>query len=192
MKADRLRDHEEARRRLLEDGTPSFLDAVTALIAYRSEVQKRCRQVVESGLKEYSLALKVTLTRDDVVDAAWPSVLKWEGDWWSLGVEIKRNNIPGVRWWEAVCYLQYERGENGLFCWFGERLPNRKLAAHLFGKFHQENQSVMHEDKEVWLQHGLQEGEIASLDELLEGLFQQWIGIWRKVGGIAEAFKDFR
>ena len=49
--------HEEARRRLLEEGARSYLDAVRALIAYRQEVQKMCRTVLEKHLDDYASAL---------------------------------------------------------------------------------------------------------------------------------------
>ena len=53
--------HNAALKRLLEEGTRSYLEATAALVAYQQEVQKKCRAVVERSLAEYASALKVRL-----------------------------------------------------------------------------------------------------------------------------------
>ena len=100
--------HDEALKPLLEEGARSYLDAVTALIAFQREVQKKCRKVMAKNLRGYESAMKVRMTSSEIGDCAWPSFGEWGGDWWSLGVKIARSDIPGVRWWETYCCLQYE------------------------------------------------------------------------------------
>ena len=81
------RAYDEARKRLVEQGVPSYLEAVTALIGFQGEVQKQCRTVMEAYVKNYASALKVNLKSSEIQDVAWPAFAKWEGDWWGLAVQ---------------------------------------------------------------------------------------------------------
>jgi hypothetical protein len=189
MEPTSIQSHDEARSRLLEEGIRSYLEAVTALIEFQREVQKKCRTAMEAYLDDYASALKVRLRNSEIRDCAWPAFAKWEGDWWMLGVWIERKNIPGIRWWETSCGLQYESGENGLFCWIGECFPTGKTALDLSCKFQRLNRKVMHQGKEVWIQHKLKVEEATAFEVSLQALSEQWIELWKKVGGIKEAFK---
>src|SRR5437667_5697047 len=111
MKPTGNHEYDEARRRLVEEGTPSYLEAVTALIEYQREVQKRCRAVMAKHLDDYASALKVRLTSGEIQNFAEPSVAKWEGHFWFLGAKIVRKNIPKIRWWESFLCLGYESGD---------------------------------------------------------------------------------
>ena len=190
MGATEVQAHDEARRRLLEEGVRSYLDAVTALIEYQREVQKKCRAVMEARLGDYASALKIPLKSSDIRDWASPKFEKWEGTWWCLGGTIFRRNItPKIRWWDTSCCLQYELGENGLFCWIGVGFPTTKMTAFLHRQFHRLNRKVLQQGREVWIEHSLKKEEGAAFEKSLEALFQQWIELWNKVGGIKQAFK---
>ncbi len=94
--------HEEAQKRLLEEGARSYLDAVSALIAYRQEVQKMCRTVLEKHLDDYSSAIKVRLETREIRDFASPSFAKWEttGGLWALrlnGKKLRPRFVGGER-----------------------------------------------------------------------------------------------
>ena len=180
--------HEEARRRLLEEGARSYLNAVSALIAYRQEVQKMCRTVLENCLKDYASALKVRLERSEI--AEWPSLTTWEGDRWSLGVKVLRKKItPAIRWWVTHCCLSYDI-DAGLHCWIGERFSNNQIATVLFRKFHPLNTKVERDGNELGIRRSLKVEEVCNLEVCLEGIVQEWIKLWKKVGGIKKAFED--
>ena len=120
-------EHDKTRRRLLEEGARSYLDAVNALIAFRQEVQNTCRTVLENHLNDYGSALGVRLEKGEIKDAESPSFAGWEGDRWSLGVKVVREKItPQIRWWETWCCLQYVSGDSGLLCWIDEWFPVRR------------------------------------------------------------------
>ena len=70
-------EREEARRRLLEEGARSYQDAVAALTAYREEIQKICKKVMNNHIENYSSALGVTLKKNEVKNAEWRSFGKW-------------------------------------------------------------------------------------------------------------------
>lgn len=177
-----------ASRRLLEEGARSYLGAMTALVAYQKEVQKKCRAVMEDCLKDYAFALKVSLRSDEIQEVAYPSITKWEGNWWSLGVKIVRKDIPRISYWESGCCLQYESAR-GLYCWIGEYFTPKGLAESLYSKFHRVNSRVIAEGNDVWLESGLKVEETPALEENLEKLFRQWAELWTKVGGIKEVLK---
>jgi hypothetical protein len=181
--------YDEARQRLLEQGTRSYLDAVTAVLEYQKEVHKRCRAVMETYLDDYASALKVRLSNSEIKNDAWPSLANWDGSWWLLGAKIVRKNIPRIRWWETSCCLQYECGENGLFCWVGAWFPTKNMASDVSRRFQRLNRKVMCEGNEVWIQQKLKVEEVIGFDEALEALCQQWIDLWKEVGGIKQVFK---
>lgn len=146
---------------------------------------------MENCLAAYTSALKleVRLDKDEIEDEAGPSFTNWEGNWWALGVKIVRKVIPGVRWWGTYCILAFEFGEPGLYCFIEEWFSPRKIAEDLFQKFHRLNQKVLHEGKEVWIPQSLKVEEVATFEESLEGVVEQWIELWKKVGGMKEVIK---
>lgn len=190
MGATQVPNYDAARRRLLEEGICSYLEAVTALIEFQREVKKKCRAVMEACLDDYASALKIPLKSGDIQDFASPKMDKWEGTWWCLGVTIPSKNIaPSIRWWETNCCLQYEVGDNRLFCWIGVGTPTTKMAANLYGKLHRMNRKVWHQSREVWIEHSLKLEQGAAFEESLEALCEQWVKLWNEVGGIKQAFK---
>ena len=181
--------HEEARLRLLEEGARSYLDAVSALIAYREDVQSICRTVLAKHLNDYGSALELRLGTDEIQNAEWPSFKEWEGDWWTLGVRVLRKNmIPTIRWWEAYCCLSYESGDAGLYCWIGEGFPSRQLAAELYRKFRSLNKKVECDDNELCIRRSLQVEDVCNLETNLDAVVQEWIELWKEVGGIKQVF----
>jgi hypothetical protein len=185
---------DDALQKLLEEGSHSYVDAVTAIIEYQSQVQKKCRLVTEGHLDEYSAALDLKdrdrLRIDDIQRVALPAIDKWEGDWWSLGVRIVRTNIPGVRWWEAYCTLDYNV-EYGLYCWVGEWLSPKKCAVTLAQKlptFHPKFDLDL-EGNYVGVSEGVEPSQVASCENALKKLMNEWIRLWSKVGGTREVVR---
>jgi hypothetical protein len=190
MAPSRVPGYDEARKRLLDEGARSYLEAMTALVEFQREVQKKCTSVMEANLDNYATALGLGLTTDEIRNAAWPSIDKWEGDWWTLGAHILRKNDGTLRWWESYCCLQFETDE-GHFCYVGQEFPTSKLATTLFQQFRRLDAKVELKlyGNEVWLQHNLTVEEVAEFEGPLAEIFQQWIDLWAKVGGIKEFLK---
>ena len=63
MELPGIKSYEEVRKRLLEEGSRSYLDAVTALLEYRKDVQTTCRTVLERRFGDYIAALDVHLEK---------------------------------------------------------------------------------------------------------------------------------
>jgi hypothetical protein len=186
-----MQKYNEAKQRLLREGIGSYLEAVTALIEYQREVQNRCRTVMEEYLEDYSSALGVHLKASEVRNCAWPAITKWEGDWWNLGVWISRKKFVKLRSWESSCCLQYESGENGLFCWIGECFPTTKIAMNLARKFERLDPKVLQDGREVWIEHKFKKvDEAITFDTFLHTLMKRWTGLWKRAGGIKEVLKS--
>lgn len=108
QEASKKKGHDDSRVQLIHEGTRSYLEAATALIAFQREIQKQCRKAMETQLEDYAAALKVKFNQQEIRDTAWPTFANWEGDYWGLGVEIVRRQItPRIRWWE--CYRRCAR-----------------------------------------------------------------------------------
>jgi hypothetical protein len=182
-------EQDKARRRLLEEGAGSYLKAANAVVTYQQEVQKKCRKVMERYIGDYGSALKVKLERTMIEDHAWPKFDAWEGDWTSLGVHVVRRDIAGIRWWEAYCTLVWQSEDPEFCCYVDEWFPTRKMATDLCHRFKRLNPLVEVSDKEVGIALALKAEEAPDFEERLEDLFQKWIRLWKKTGGLSAAFK---
>ena len=194
MKPNKKTELDDPRNRLLADGADLYLNAVTALIEYQKEVQKKCREVLKNHIEDYGAAIKpkTQLKTNEIKNGAWPAFDEWDGSWWTLGTHIvRRNVIPAIRWWEMTCCLEYclEYEHSKLICYIGEWYNSRKLAADLYQKFHRLNSEVMIDANTVWIQAAVDAEERANFDEPLDGLLQEWIRLWKKVGGMKEVFR---
>ncbi len=193
METNSDQKREEARRRLLEEGSRSYLDAVSALIAYQREVQKMCKAVLEKHIEDYSsaLGLKVPLETSKVQNEEWPAFAEW-GNSWILGVKIVREAVsPKISWWKTSCCLEYDPDDAGLYCFIGEEYLTVANARRLFGNFHDINKKVKHHRYELWIpSDGHKVEEVCNLEEYLEGIVQEWIELWQKVGGIKKVFEE--
>jgi hypothetical protein len=113
---------------------------------------------------------------------------KWEGNSWNLGVRIERRITDKVSWWGSYCYLCYVSGDDGgLYCWIGECFFAKKTARQLFLRFQSLNKNVEHYGDELGISHSLKVEEVGNLEEYLDGIMQQWLELWKEVGGINDA-----
>jgi hypothetical protein len=194
MPRTKIDSYSEAQDNFLIEGARSYLDAAIALVAYEQDVQKKCRAVMENQIDDYTAAIKThpPLTGSDIQPGVWPKPNQSTEDYRSVGVYVMRKNVtPGLRWWEAYCCLEWQLKEPKCFCWVGEWYPTRRLAVHLAQKFRRLNTEVSTlDDNNVGISKSLNVDEGAIFEEKLEGLFEQWIKLWKKAGGIKEVFKN--
>jgi hypothetical protein len=182
-------EQDKARRRLLEEGARSYLKAANALVTYQQEVQKKCRKVMARYIGDYGSALKVKLERSMIEDIVWPKFDAWEGDWASVGVRVVRRDIAGIRWWEAYCSLEWQSEDPEFSCYVGEWFPTRKMATDLCHRFERLNPLVEVWERNVGIAQTLNPEEAPEFEERLDELFQKWIKLWKKTGGMSAVFK---
>jgi hypothetical protein len=183
--------HEEARRKLLEEGAKSYVDALTAIVAYQREVQEKCRDVLARNLADYSRSLGLEpanyLTQGMIDDHAYPDLKQWDGDTASLGVKMKGTSWPGLSWWWTLCYLYWDSGERDTR-WFGVvvelRLPKRAAAALHTAMVLYPSSEVYLEGYSVWIQRKLCVSGSADFEGDLEELLGSWIEVLGRVDGL--------
>jgi hypothetical protein len=176
--------------RLLQEGARTYLEAVTALMEYQKEVQKKCREVLRRHLEDYSAALKVKdqLEEKEIGNWAGPKFEEWAGDWWNLGVHIDRKTpIPTIPGWETCCGLGFE--DSQLICFVGELFSTKKIASVLHQHFHRLKPNLKVEPYGIWSYKTIGEDEGGTFDKPLEGVLEEWIQLWKTVGGMEEVFK---
>jgi hypothetical protein len=179
-------DH-DVRRRFLEEGARSYVDAMTALIEYQREVQNKCREVLERHLGEYSVALGVEMTRDGIRDYAYPNPEEWVSMWANLGAKLPHvTRSLGVAWSESYCALgwDYEVAPPWFGAWVGISVPKK-----LSGFLHKElvrvgTKDVSQEPLMVFVGRKLEGELIATFHETVEELLRHWIDSWVKLGGL--------
>jgi hypothetical protein len=179
----------EAGRRLLQEGARSYFKAANALIAFQREVQKKCRKVMAAHIGDYGSALKVKLDKSDIEDIAWPRFDEWEGDWASVGVRLVRRDIAGIQYSEAYCCLEWESDDPEFYCYVGEWFPKRKMAMDLCQRFKRLNPDIEVFEGNIGIYRGLKAEHAPDFEEPLKVLFQKWIKLWKKIGGMRAGFK---
>lgn len=174
---------------LLIEGGRSYLEASNALLYFKRQVQKKCRDVMESCLGKYEAALGVELNHEGILEMDGPKIAEWDGSEAWLGAKLAKDNvIPGIRWWGAYCGISWSSEDPKFGCCIGEWFPTQKMAANLAGKFRPyANVEVI--DREVSLYQALAPDQAATFDTALAGLFQKWVDLWKKVGGMKKVFK---
>jgi hypothetical protein len=190
MQASTTAKHDEATKRLLEEGARSYLKATAALMVYEQEVQKRCREVLENHLDEYgeALGIRPSLSKSEIKPGVWKPELGAE--WRCVGVHLVRRRVPpGIRYWATYCTLYWDDQDPGFYCNVGDYLSPRSRAEELFERFQKLNAAVEIEGKDLGLFQELAAGDVATFGERLESVLLQWIKLWKRVGGLKGAFK---
>ena len=195
------RESNAALTSFFEEGRRSYLEATTAIINFEREVQKKCSEVLERNFDKYVSALQppTELDKKEIDDYVWPPWgEKFDGSWRSVGVAIRNKQLePHVKWWETYCTLDWEDGEcfAGIAEWIGgpkskseqmfERL--RKLGVAMYDE--KKGAGIYYVEKQIGLSQLIRPEEAGTFDEPLERLVEQWIDLWRKVGGMKGIFK---
>ena len=195
-----LAGQDDARRHLLEEGTRSYLEATTAIITFEREIQRRCRELLESHIDEYANALQPPEEFDgkEIQDWLSPSTEKFEGVWRSVGAAIQGKRFePFVRWWGTYITLEWEEQEcyASIAEWIGgpwaksDQLFQRlkKLGELVYDD--KTKAGLYHNAKNVGICQVLKAEQAGRFEEPLEQLLQQWIKLWKKVGGLKGVFK---
>ncbi|HEY2253875.1 MAG TPA: hypothetical protein VGH74_22525, partial [Planctomycetaceae bacterium] len=141
-------------------------------------------------LGNYAEALGVDLEHGEIVETAWPKAPEWDGTYAQLGVKIvKDREIPGIRWWETYCSLQWASEEPKFSCWIGEWFPTVKIAADVCKQLRRLDVKVTAEEKLVFIEIALTPDQAATFDKALIDLSRRWINLWKKAGGMKKVLK---
>jgi|GEM_PF-3960264 hypothetical protein len=167
---------------LLRSGLESYLPAMNAIVAFRERIVRQCRTVMDRYLADYAAALSVELKTSDVYDWDGPPLSGWNGKWASLGVQLKRVGPSSAYLVLAVGWLPDDPGEysTGVSFWASSGAPTR-AAKDLF----QPPPANWWDDpKSFGLSTWHTPDAAPQLEEHLTAVLEQWIELWRKVGGL--------
>jgi hypothetical protein len=168
------KDEEE----LLAQGLKEYVDARHAVTAFRQLVQKQCRCVVEDNHRDYAAALGIE-----------PSELKLKDYKWSDGSEF----YVGVIWiYKDIyaeishCFTWSPREEGGydtaIYAGIWSLKKNCELLREAMRKHEIAYEGA--EGPDVYLMDVLAPEDVSKTDVKLEQLTEQWMNLWRNVGGI--------
>ncbi len=200
MKPKAVAENDDARMRLLEEGARSYLEATTAIITFEREIQKKCRELLESNIADYSDALRAPeiLDSEEIQDWLWPSMEKFDGLSRSVGVAIQGKRFePFVKWWGTYCTLDWE--ENDCYAsvceWIGGPWIKSEQLFQTLQKTGVETYNstsrtgLFHNEKNVGLCQLINVENAQRFEEPLERALLQWIKLWKKIGGLKGVFK---
>lgn len=172
---------------LITFGAASFHDAIAALCAFQKAVQDRCIAVMKRHIGDYSAALGVTMTEQDIEPFMYP--IKYNQDfkeYWDLGAIVKCSDIPNLRWWETACCLYWEEGKIGCHVYQSWSDKDCARAAHHALRDHSNSLYFLDRYKMLGYATQLEQAQLKNFDECLEELLVAWINDWKKVGGMLQ------
>lgn len=166
----------DAERRLMEEGAKSYVAAEDAVRAFRGLIQTRFRDVVLERLKEYSTALDKELETGDVEDHSYSYQIYRD-----VGVKIR---LGGYNELGHVLTLSQDDKEP---LWVSTYLYvyNRKRFDRVCNILRPLSRDLDIESKAIFFAKEIQRDEICGFQEKLEQIFDQWIDLWKRAGGLA-------
>lgn len=167
---------------LLRAGLESYLPAMNAIVAFRAQLVQRCRAVMEKHLPVFAAALGVKLKTNDIQDWVGPTPAAWKGRWASVGAQLKDVGPDSVFLTLAVGWHAESPGEytTGVSFWAYTQATTR--AANELFLPHPENWWTEKDSFGFSTWHT--PNDAPQLEEHLTGVFDRWIKLWRKVGGL--------
>jgi hypothetical protein len=183
---------EEALGKLLEEGARSYPGAVTTIIAYWHEVEKKCRKVLKARLTDYSRAIGIDLAPENIGAYSFPDPDKWDATDVSVGITLSGNPTPeGISGWDSYCCLGWESSdptESWFGVWVGAWLQPKKLTKLLHGKMTGLAKGGIADlnasSDLVWIRKMLQPEDAARFEIHLDELLRTWIQFWERIGGL--------
>lgn len=184
---------EVAKRRLLEEGASSYLQAIVALNEFSREVQRTCRDVLRRGLPGFREAIDLDLDESQIYSRPFPETISQE-EWMadegtSLGAGI---NFKDHRLTLAV-ELCWELGESSvpslvasasIYPW------NKGQLQSAWPKF--EKSHAMKYERPysycIYFSESVLPNEMSTFDDKLARVLHKLIRAWGEAGGL-KAFR---
>jgi hypothetical protein len=173
-------------RQLLEEGAESYVAAFSAILAFRKLVQSRCRKVVEKRLREYGGALGARLDRGQFVEAEWPKASAWDGEWASLGLEIRKVGKARVSLYHN---LDWQLGDDETWTVRANAsiwLPDREQVPELRDALrpYPSELDFWEYGDELGFTKRVPHAEMATFEDKVDDVLGEWIKLWQRVGGL--------
>jgi hypothetical protein len=179
-----------AEQRLLAEGIPSYFDVMMALQELHQNIHKRCRQVLQEGIKEFAGAIGMRLKAEMIEDYAYPdsiSKLAMDDETW-LGVKIRLPQNTGT----VYVVLELQRKEYGQDAQspvckgcVAVELNERALWTQAWELVKTQDPRVVHsnDDWGIYLYKPIPPDHIVDFKDILADLLGEWSRLWQRVGG---------
>jgi hypothetical protein len=170
---------------LLEAGISSYIEAMIALREFRRDIQRTAREVIERrmpelmdsiGFKRYQVSLE-GYANPDSLEKGWDGSFAW------VAVRLRHSSFHGYFGW-----LWREHGEQlqaGVVATFAptEHPPLRKELRSAVRMNCIQNVCETY-GTEISLWEPLSMNDVKSFGERLDKLINDWIRVWKSVGGL--------
>lgn len=163
---------------LLAQGIRDYVDVLNAVAAFRSLVQRKCREAVEKMLPRYSEALGADLTKDDIVDAEWN-----DGHEFVVGVKYMDKGCD-AHLWQAISWSPDNAGnlETTITMWVWCKAV---YLDRLRDVLRQKGVEYNGEDGRIlWIEEEVSATDVGAIDIKLDALMDRWVTLWRRAGGL--------
>jgi hypothetical protein len=173
---------------LLIEGCTSYVQAMSALQAFREQIWSRCRRVVLQRLQEYGAALGLALSSEKFRDCSYPREKEWDGTYSTLGTEIAAMEAR----LSLLHTVQFELLESGVWStsvvssvWTRTRSDLGQISERLIPEAKSLHLATYSNDSsEIGIYREILSNQMPSFDTALDDLYQQWIQLWRNMGGL--------
>jgi|ERR1700722_14519247 len=173
---------------LLNEGGSSYVPAISAILAFRELVIKRCRQMVLNRLGDYSTALGTELNEDQFRNWDSPKLDKWDGQWASLGLEIAEVGNSREYLYHTVQWEQTGEGQWLISAtasiWTRTRAKLDKLSEAFRAHTHNLNIWTSVDDYDIGIYIEVPPTQMMCFETIMDTVYQQWIKLWQDVGGL--------
>src|SRR5438094_5362602 len=111
-------------KQLLAQGVKDYTNALNAISAFRSLVQKKCRRAVEDNLDDYAKALGISLSNGSLIDYDWS-----DGSEFSVGVKCLPKGSAYIELCHSLWWGPGEQGnfQTGVYVWIWTGRKNIEL-----------------------------------------------------------------
>jgi hypothetical protein len=179
---------EIAKKRMIEEGAASYLEARVALNEFTSEVQRRCKEVLEGRLPKLKEAIKLELDGSQIRPIDWPSEpnLRWA----SLGVELQLRDRHLTL--SVDLYWQSDEGEAASIWASATVSPWYKYQLDKAWPKFESWQAEKYEDRSgrgIYFSEVIPPGKVSVFRETLGNVLDKLIQAWKGAGGL-KAFSE--
>jgi hypothetical protein len=174
---------------LLEEGAKSYPQALLALSEFCQQVQAMCCDAMKRHVTELGDALGVPLQAEQVKAYANPSSLSSDGidgTWAALGARIAHPSGAKCDLYNYIWWWDTPLPSAGISISFADARVAERAWASMQKLGNCDFYEKAEDRSEIYLSRPLKLAQLSQLETILDKMNQEWIALWRKVGGVKQ------
>ena len=179
-----------AEQQLLQEGVPSYFDAMMAIQELRQTIQRRCRRILRERLGEFARAVGVPLHANEIKDYAEPERVSALAttDWAHLGVTIPlRSDISA---YIALVWTKEDGQDDqspAIWAYVAIACNDQDRVNRMWDIANKVAPDVVKDDAwTIGLYKPVPPDRIPNFDAILSDLLEEWSRLWQVIGGLPE------